>query len=163
MSNFVELPPSIISPQDLARLELEIIGFVDWFQHNAIKQHMHVTKGTAMPGLSPEAIQLIRSVSENGSLTQPAIETLQKTISSTKQHAPTMAITLAAPAGTQLKQQLTGWCRTEIRADVLIEFRFNSTILGGMVVRFGSHVFDWSWRRAILAGRQSFAKELRRV
>ena len=163
MNNQLQIPPSVVTPQDIARLELELTGFVDWFQHNAIKQQMHVSKGTAMPGLSREAVLLLRAVSVDGALTQAGIESLQQAVIRIRQHAPTMSITLAAPAGTQLKQQLVTWCRTEIRADVLIDFRFNATILGGMVVRYGSHVFDWSWRRAVLTNRASFAKELRSV
>ncbi|MEO5691347.1 MAG: F0F1 ATP synthase subunit delta [Candidatus Saccharimonadales bacterium] len=163
MNNTIQLPASVVTPQDVARLELELTGFIDWFQHNAIKQHMHVSKGTAMPGLSSEAVELIRAVSVNGSLNQSNIESLQQAIMRIRQHAPTMSITLSAPAGAQLRQQLVAWCRSEIRPDVLVDFRFNATILGGMVVRYGSHVFDWSWRRAVLNNRSSFAKELRSV
>lgn len=163
MNNTVQLPRSIVTPQDVARLELELTGFNDWFQHNAIKQQMHVSKGTAMPGLSREAVELIRTVSVDGSLNQQNIDILYQSIVRIRQQAPTMSITLAAPAGVQLRQQLVTWCRSEIRPDVLVDFRFNATILGGMVVRYGSHVFDWSWRRAVLNNRASFAKELRNV
>ncbi len=163
MNNAINLPASIVTPQDISRLELELTGFIDWFQHNSIKQQMHVSKGTAMPGLSRESVELIRQSSVDGSLTQEGIESLHQSIIRIRQHAPTMSVTLAAPAGTQLKQQLVTWCRTEIRPDILIDFRFNATILGGMVVRYGSHVFDWSWRRAVLNNRSTFAKELRRV
>ncbi len=163
MNSTIQLPASIVTPQDIARLELELTGFIDWFQHNSIKQQMHVSKGAAMPGLSREAVELIRQSSIEGSLTQTGIESLQQSIIRIRQHAPTMSVTLAAPAGVQLKQQLVEWCRNEIRPDILIDFRFNATILGGMVVRYGSHVFDWSWRRAVLNNRSSFAKELRSV
>ena len=53
-------------------------------------------------------------------------------------------------------------CRP-VAPDVLVNFQFNATILGGMVVRYGSHVYDWSFRRQILAKRDTFPEVLRRV
>lgn len=163
MSVNLQLPPSIISPQDLARLEIEVTTFADWFHHNAIKQEMHIAKGTAMPGMTQDCLIVLRSVSANGTLTQASLDELLAAIRASRQSAPTISITLAAPAGNQLKQQLTEWCRRELDAATLVDFRFNATILGGMVVRYGSHVFDWSFRRAILTKRAEFAKVLRNV
>jgi F0F1-type ATP synthase delta subunit len=163
MQTPLSLPPNIVSPQDLARLEVEITQFADWFHHNAIKQEMHIAKGTAMPGMTPECIALLRTVSQNGTLVQTSLDALQLQVRGLRQTAATISVTLAAPAGAQLKQQITEWCRRELDPSMLVDFRFNSTILGGMVVRYGSHVFDWSFRRAILAKRQEFAEVLRRV
>lgn len=163
MSANLQLPPSIISPQDLARLEIELTAFADWFHHNAIKQEMHIAQGTAMPGMSQECLFVLRSISTNGTLTQASLDAQLESIRMSRQSAPTISITLAAPAGNQLKQQLTEWCRRELDAQTLVDFRFNATILGGMVVRYGSHVFDWSFRRAILNKRAEFAKVLRNV
>lgn len=163
MSTPLSLPPTIVSPQDLARLEVELTHFADWFHHNAIKQEMHIAKGTAMPGLTPECISVLRTISQNGTLTQASLDTLQIELRNLRQSAATISVTLAAPAGAQLKQQITEWCRRELDPSMLVDFRFNATILGGMVVRYGSHVFDWSFRRAILAKRHEFAEVLRRV
>jgi F0F1-type ATP synthase delta subunit len=74
-----------------------------------------------------------------------------------------MTITLAAPATTGIKKQLTAWCRDNVAPDVLVRFEFNQTLLGGMVVRFGSHIYDWSLRRQILDGRTKFPEVLRNV
>lgn len=163
MSTNLQLPPNIISPQDLARLEIEVTAFTDWFHHNAIKQEMHIAKGTAMPGMSQECLFVLRSISTNGTLTQTSLDALLNEIRKAHQSAPTVSITLAAPAGNQLKQQLTEWCRRELDPTILVDFRFNATILGGMVVRYGSHVYDWSFRRSILSKRAEFAKVLRNV
>ncbi len=159
----LQLPANIISPQDLARLEIEVMAFADWFHHNAIKQEMNIAKGTAMPGMSAECIAMLRGVGENGKITQAQLDGLLGNIQKSRQSAPTISVTLAAPAGTQLKQQIAEWCRRELDATMLVDFRFNATILGGMVVRYGSHVFDWSFRRAVLNKRSEFVEVLRRV
>lgn len=163
MTTPLPLPPSVVSSQDLARLEIELSAFSDWFRHNAIKQEMHISKGTVMPGLSIESISMLKSISTGTTLTQTNIDTLLEYIQKLRQKAITISITLAAPAGKQLRQQLAEWCRRELDPTILVDFSFNATILGGMVVRYGSHVYDWSFRRSILNNRASFAEVLRRV
>jgi F0F1-type ATP synthase delta subunit len=46
---------------------------------------------------------------------------------------------------------------------MLVTVRFNSTIAGGMVVRLGSRMYDWSWRRLLMEQRSNYAEVLRRV
>jgi hypothetical protein len=77
--------------------------------------------------------------------------------------APTITITLAAPASAGIKKSLVTWCRANIAPDALVSFGFNATLLGGMVVRFGSHLYDWSFRRQILQNRAKIPEVLRRV
>ena len=74
-----------------------------------------------------------------------------------------MSITLAAPAGAGLKRTLAEWCRQNIDENLLVHFDFNATLLGGMVVNYGSRIFDWSFRRRILEDRAKFPEVLRRV
>jgi F0F1-type ATP synthase delta subunit len=77
--------------------------------------------------------------------------------------APHISITLAAPASKKLKQALMDWCRTNINADILVDFSFNSSLLGGLVVRYGSHIYDWSFKRQLMANLSKFPEVLRRV
>ncbi len=157
------IPESIISPQDIARLDIELRDFADWFGHNTIKQSLHINKTAALPSLSPAAITLLRSVSQQGVLTATALDNVLSAVRQIKDSAPTMTITLAAPPGLQTKQLLVAWCRQNIDQNMLVEFRFSAVILGGMIVRYGSRIFDWSFRRAILSNRDKFAEVLRHV
>lgn len=159
----IGIPDSVVSPQDLARLELELVQYADWFSHNSIKHELHLAKGTAMPGLSNQALVLLKSAAKDNRLNQQRLESLLSAVRKLRTLAPTMTITLAAPAGAQLQRTITQWCRREISPSMLVEFRFNSTILGGMVVQYGSHVHDWSFRRMLLQNRKDFAGVLRNV
>jgi len=62
-----------------------------------------------------------------------------------------------------IQKNLVNWCRENIAPNILITFQFNATLLGGMVIRHGSNIFDWSFRRQILAARNNFPEVLRRV
>jgi len=128
-----------------------------------IKQRVGSKKTTDQPELSPAAVEVIRTWANKEQLTQSKIDELIKLLEKFKSTAPTLTITLAAPATGDIKQLLVEWCRKNIASNVLVNFRFNSSLLGGMVVRFGSQIFDWSFRRKILASKDKFPEILRRV
>lgn len=159
----LKLPDSISSSQDLTSLQLEIREYARWFAHDAMKQRISGKSTTNSPVLSPAANEMLRTAGGSKSLSQHDLDNLIKTLDAYKRSASTMTITLAAPPTSDIKQTLVGWCRQNIAPDVLVTFQFNSTLLGGMVVRYGSRVYDWSFRRQLLAARANFPEVLRRV
>lgn len=159
----LELPNSISSLQDLMSLELELRQYSKWFSQNAIKQKMNAKHTTPPPTLSSASLDLLRTWNAQKTLSEYELDMLLREIASLKSSAPTMTITLAAPAGNALKQSLVEWCRKNISPQIMVNFQFNATLLGGMVVTYKSHVFDWSFRRHILESRQHFGEVLRRV
>lgn len=159
----LKLPDSISSPQDLTGLQLEMREYARWFAHDAMKKRVNVKHASEAPTLSPAATELLRSAGAGKSLTSQNIDELIKTLDVYKHSASTLTITLAAPPTNDIKKTLVSWCRENIAPDILVTFQFNSTILGGMVVRYGSRVFDWSFRRQILSARNNFPEVLRRV
>lgn len=150
------LPPTVISPQDLASVELEVKDYGRWFEHNQIKQRVGAKTSSQPPELSPAALELIRSCHDSGLLEQRHLDKLIDDLDKLKTSAASLTITLAAPAPRALKADIATWCRQNIKDQVLVDFRFSSTILGGMVIRSGSHVYDWSWRRALLDSKAKF-------
>jgi len=142
---------------------IEIRSYAKWFGHVAIKKRVgaRTTAADAAPVLTPAAAELISSLGGAGQLTSRSLDALIRTLEAYKQTAPTITITMAAPPTNGLKQSLVGWCRGNIAPDALVSFAFNTSLLGGMVVRYGSHVYDWSFRRQILDGRDKFPAILR--
>jgi hypothetical protein len=154
----LQLASSVSSLQDVTALLLEVHGYAKWFSQTEIKKQVHAEHMSEPPVLSPAASQLLQQVGS-----QQALDELIRALEELKNTAPSMTITLAAPAPGDLKQSLVAWCRENISPNILVNFRFNATILGGMVVRYGSHVFDWSFKRQLLANRAHFPEVLRRV
>lgn len=157
------LPNSVLSPQDLEALTFEIREYASWFSHNTIKHQAGASRGTKAPELTAAALEVLRNWNAQKLLDQATLAELGAALEDFKASAPSLTITLAAPAGGDLKQTLVTWCRENIAPNVLISFRFNATLLGGMVVRYGSHIFDWSFRREILEHHAKFPEVLRRV
>ncbi|MEP7204775.1 MAG: F0F1 ATP synthase subunit delta [Candidatus Saccharibacteria bacterium] len=159
----LRLPDSVCSSQDLTSLLLEIRDYGRWFYHNGIKQRTNTKHAVLPPFLSPAGLELVRSCSGARLLDQPSLDKLIEQLETYEKNAPYLTITLAAPPSGDVKQTLVAWCRTNIGPDVLVTFQFNATLLGGMVIRIGSHIFDWSFRRQILAARDRFPEVLRSV
>lgn len=157
------LPSSVSSTQDVTALSLEVQTYAKWYSQYANAAKMKVAYKEPQPDITPVASELIREWGKQNPLTPASLDQLIKELAHKTKSAPIMTITLAAPATSDVKSALVSWARENINPDVLITFRFNSTILGGMVVRVGSRIFDWSFRRAILNERQKFREIISRV
>ncbi len=162
MSPKFKLPETISSPQDLSSLVLELREYAKWFEHESIKRRKSVKETSELPALSPTTVKLIYELKATAPITQKSLDELIAAFEDYRQTAPTIAITLAAPPTVNVKKTLVAWCRENIAPNTLVSFQFNSTLLGGMVVRSGSRVFDWSFRRQILAARDKLPEVLRR-
>lgn len=160
----VKLPEGVCSPQDLQAIILEIKQYADWSSHAAVKQKVVAKSAvTDKPSVSAEAASIVKDWAGDKTLTRQGLDDLVTELEEFAESAPYMTITLAAAPSGGLKKELVAWCRQNIEPNVLVAFKFNSTILGGLVVRYGSRVYDWSFRRQILANRNAFAEVLRRV
>jgi hypothetical protein len=159
----IKLPDSISSPTDITALIMEIRSYQQWYGQYANAARAKTAYHTPQPELSPIASEVIREWAAAEALTASRIDTLIAELEHTATSAPVITITLATAATAEVKRTLVAWCRTHIAADVLVAFRFNATILGGMVVRCGSRVYDWSFRTQLMNGRARFPEVLTHV
>lgn len=159
----LRLQNSISSQQDLRAVIQEIMSYSHWLSQSQIKQKVSSTPIQSPPLISDAAQDLVNQWMADKITAQKGFDELLVVLEDYLSIAPTMAITLAALPSAELKKLLIDWCRQNITNNILVSFRFDSTILGGMVVRYGSHIYDWSFKRQILASRDKFPEVLRRV
>lgn len=160
----LKLPKSVASPQDLSALILEIKAYAKWYAHESIKMRFSSSQTTeGQPVLSSGASELIRTWFGGKTPNRLGFDGLIRTIEQYQKSSQLVTVTLAAPAPNSLKGTLVEWFRNNVSPDILVSFQINSTLLGGMVVRYGSRVFDWSFRRQILDNKDAFPEVLRRV
>ena len=157
------LPDKVASSQDLMALILDVKEYARWYDHESIKKQANVASEAKEFQPSPICAEILRDWSKTEPLSKQRLDELITTLETYQKKAPSMTITLAAPASRGLKTQLVSWCRTNIAPGMLVTFDFNATLLGGMVVRFGSHVHDWSIRRAVIENKAKLPEVLRRV
>jgi len=159
----LKLPAAVASSQDLTALISEVHVYAKWVARESIRQRVS-GKGTgAKVELSPEAGELIRTWGGGKPPTQASIDSLLKQLETHRKTAPSITITLPAVPSGELKATLVNWMRQNLSSDILVNFRLNRNILGGMVVAYGSHIFDWSFRRKLLDSPIQFHEVLTRV
>jgi hypothetical protein len=159
----INLQDSVSSRQDLKAVILEVRGYAKWYSQTAVKMRFSENSSYEQPLFSQAATSLINDWNKENPINQKSLDELVATLEEVESSAPSMTITLAAPPPGSLKKSLTLWCRENIEPNILVDFGFNSTMLGGMIVRFGSHVYDWSFRRQILSSLERFPEILRNV
>lgn len=159
----LRLPDSVASPQDLNTISIEVRQYQKWLAHESIKKQVNAKHVSEQPVMSSSIKELFRNYDLSKIIDQHSIESLIETLEKYKDSAPSITLTLAATPTNTVKSTLVGWCRDNISPDILVAFQFNATLLGGIVVRHGSHIFDWSFRRQILAARDRFPEVLRNV
>lgn len=150
------IPNSVASMQDLNTVINDVHAYARWASNELIKQKVAGKSAGSQPIVSPEASQIIREWSGSKPMTQALIDGLVKALDDYKKTAPSVTITLAAIPSGETKIKLVSWCRKELSSGILVSFRLNRNILGGMVVAYGSHIHDWSFRRKLMDAKKPF-------
>lgn len=159
----LKLPSSIASSQDLTALLIEVRGYSQWFAHESIKKRIDAKYSSEAPVMTSGAMELLREWKAHQQINGQSLDVLINTLNDYTKTAPSITVTLAATPSSGLKTSLVTWLRGNIAPDIMVNFRFNATLLGGMVISYGSRVFDWSFKRQLLASRENFPEVLRRV
>lgn len=159
----LKLSEDIATRQDLQTVTLEVKNYAAWAEHAAVKKQVTKAAKSDPPAISAAAAGMINQWQAGKDTAGQSLDGLIKSLEDFAAAAPHATITLAAPAPAKLKHDIVGWFRTAVRPDMLVDFKFDSTMLGGMMVACGSRVFDWSFKRQILAGRDKFPEVLKNV
>lgn len=159
----IKLDEEISSVHDLQAVINELKDYGKWQSHNSMRKLLKSRHETETPILSEAAKNMLHQYGDKELLSRSSLDQLISTLEHFAKRAPTITITLAAPPTRPIKKQLVGWCRDNLSHNILVNFEFRSSLLGGMVVRNGSHIYDWSFRRQILEAGPRFPEVLRNV
>lgn len=154
------LPASVSSPKDLALLILDIKKYAKWFLQYYNANKSNVKYSSPQPEISKIASEIIIYWDKQKPLTPTSLETYIKILEKTARTAPVLTITLASPASLEAKEALAKWCRENLHSEILISFQYSSAILGGMILRTGSKIYDWSFRKKITENSKPFTEVL---
>lgn len=160
MPNVLRLPDTVSSGQDLNGLIVDVREYMKWYTHESIKKR---SGGSGKQSAPPEISDSAQAVVKDWDDSRDTLDELIHTLEGLHRNAKVITITLAALPSGGVKKTLVGWCRKNLAPDVLVNFSVSQSILGGLVVRVGSHVFDMSFRRQILAEKAKFAEVYERV
>ena len=148
------LPESIASRQDVRKLRTEIERYQAWSAQYQNAAKRDILYQAEQPHLSDAASSLIRAWLAD----KDSLDDLRKELDSLAASSPSVTVVLAAAPQPQTQQAIVKWLRTELSPVVLVTFRWNSRLLGGMVLQTDTKVLDWSFR-SMLADKKPLLVE----
>jgi hypothetical protein len=147
-----KLPLDLYSPDQLGIVMLELRDHINAMRDKAVRE-----KETGQPEEPPHVSALLLGVMHGAGVRsedQAAQEELQRSLQMIREKAPVAHITLAALPPRTLKRQLIEWFRTQINPYCLLTFSTRTDIGGGIVLRAGSKVYDFSFRHQIVGNKE---------
>ncbi|HEY6736941.1 MAG TPA: hypothetical protein VI322_04470 [Candidatus Saccharimonadia bacterium] len=155
-----ELPPAVYSAQLLESVIYDLEQYLEWHRQSSVKQKVGA-KPAAEPSHSAETAQVIKIYLQGQVATVAALEALLGELKAVS--LPEVHITLAALPNHAQREALVAWFRANITPHILITFVADRNLGGGVVVRTPNHVFDFTWKQQLLAGRSHIAEIVKRV
>jgi hypothetical protein len=158
-----QLTDELSSTQDLRAAISEVRSYGKWVGQQTDRVKSGAANPVEVPPISAGVSSLITQWHGGNQPTRQSLDDLIAGLEELLSKAQRITITLAAPAPAKLKNSLVNWCRQNLGQDLLVDFQFNSTMLGGMAVSYNSRIYDWSFRKRILAARSKFPEFLHRL
>lgn len=160
----LSLPSQLYSTRQLDGLVLEMSQYADFLRSAAITQ---IVANGAAPTEEPSWSAIVPLVIRAAGITDPMsaedLDNLVLVLKDLQQTAPSCNLTLAAVPNQLHMQRIVTWFRQNIDPNMLISFEVNRAVLGGVVVRAGSHIYDYSWRKQLLAKKDLIPEIINRV
>jgi hypothetical protein len=146
----MNLPYDIHSPDQISALTMELRHYID-AQRDASRRSDHGAGGTHHTVSAGLNSLLEASGGATGQQLLDEMEALLK-------NAPTVHLITAIQPGHQLKLQITQWFRTNVHEHTLLTFAERRDLGGGIVVRSGSRIYDFSFKRKILDNKHRISE-----
>lgn len=155
-----ELPAAVYSPALLESVIYDIQYYLDWIRQNQIRLQVGA-KPKDEPNHSDETVLVIESWLAGQ---PPTVQSLEALLDHLKHlNLPEIHLMLAALPNRGQREALVTWFRTNTTPHLLVSFVADRNLGGGVVVRTPNHVYDYSWKQQLIAGRDKLAGIIKRV
>lgn len=144
------LPADVHSPDQVSELIMELRSYIDGLRDAALRNR---AQASGKPSDAPGVSAMLKKVFENAIDTMTPEEMLHE-LEELLLRAPVAHLMLAATPAEQLTRQLVVWFRIEIHPQLLLTLSTRRDIGGGGVLRVGSSIYDFSFRRRILDNKK---------
>jgi hypothetical protein len=159
-SKTFQLPVAIYSPQSLETVTYEAEKYLEWAREALVHQKVGAAS-VPEPNFSAETVMVVESWLGGN---KPTISSLEELVECLKNlQPPVIHVTLAALPSRPQRVQLIDWFRANISSAALVSFVADRSLGGGVIVRTPNHLYDYSWRAQLLAGRGRLAEIIHNV
>jgi hypothetical protein len=156
-----ELPPAVYSPELLESVQYEIQQYLAWYRQTRVQKQVGAASAEE-PTHSAETTLTIEAWLGGKKATLEALEELLAHLRGL--NLPVVHITLAALPNHAQRVQLVDWFHAATPGHrVLLAFVADRNLGGGVVVRTPNHLYDYSWKQQLIAGRAKVAEIISRA
>ena len=155
VAEVITLPLDIYSPDQLNGLVIEARDAIAALRQRAALSKAGNKAGKLSAPAVSESLQRLA-----GELTIESVDRVVKGLELLRDTVPTIRLVLAAQPNAQFKESLVKWFRHEVHPQVLLVFVVRSDIGGGVVVQTVGHVYDFSFKRQLMAAKPRIAELL---
>ena len=158
----LQLPSKIATPKQIDDVVMDLETYAKWFLHASVKMQGSIDIGKP-PQISSEAVELLNQVTSADDITTKKIDGLINSLLDIKDDSPRLTLTLADRPAEATKVKLIEWCRANLADQILVDFKMDRRLLGGMTAQCGSHIYDWSFQKLINQNANKLPGVLRNV
>ncbi|HWZ65229.1 MAG TPA: hypothetical protein VNX65_00345 [Patescibacteria group bacterium] len=150
------LPIDLYSPDQLSVLMLELYKHTEALRNNRARTRV-TKKSDSTPPVTALLLEVLKEFDISvDDLT--AAEQLLPKLELIRSKALVVHVILATPPNEDLRHQITQWFRTEIHPLLFLTFAARRDIGGGMLLRAGSHQYDFSFRKQLLDNKAKISE-----
>jgi ATP synthase delta (OSCP) subunit len=157
-----KLPVTVYTLDQMQLGAVELHAYANRLHQQAATRHADAGQHKPV-SLSIESQALLDELPPKKQTDPEAIDALATELEEMVAHGPRVSLTLAGLASHHLREELVGWLRTNLKANLLVDFHVNPDIAGGLMVRTTNHVYDFSFRRHLLEDTARFTRIFDRV
>ena len=153
----LHLPVDLYSPDQLSAVILELHDYIGALRDRAAREKV----GASAPEEPLHVSALLLGALHGADVKKGdirAAEVLLGALKLLRDKAPVVHVTLAGLPNRTMKRQLTVWFRTQIHKHALMTFAMRTDIGGGIVLRAGSHVYDFSLKQVLLSNKNKISE-----
>lgn len=138
-----ELPLSIITVADLARLERELVGIDEFMLQASVRRPGEAVR----PPRTTRALEEVAQTYHLNLLQSEDRQRLTAFFKEARAKAPVIHISFAADPSAAFLRKLIAWFRSEINPQILLQIGLQPSIAAGCIIRTPNKYFDLSLRR----------------
>lgn len=158
MAREFTLPPAIMSPSDIARMQRNLESFNDARKEAELRSR----SGVVVDEVQPSALLRIMAQTNDCDLNIASHrDALLTELTRIVKEAPTVTISFAVDPPNQVMSKLVAWLRDNVHPQVLVRIGLQPNIAAGCIVRTPSKEYDFSLRSRFAEQRPLLIRRLK--
>lgn len=160
MAASLKLPDTISSPDQIMAFIEDLADYQAYIRklNVAAKVKVDSPSGLESPSMPIELVEFLKSQFGNEEVAIARLEEIKTFFKEVKASCPSIHIMMAYLPTVSERAEIVHWFRNNIAENILINFTQNSDVIGGLLIRTRTKIFDMSFRTVLLANKARLAE-----